>query len=83
VIKVDIISNKTNGYFVLLDMMYWEGHNITFLGKKRHALNLIIENIKFKLKAPVQIYWPVVFKSVKIVKDKQRNYARLKEAKEN
>lgn len=33
-IKVDIISNKINGYFVLLDMMYWEGHNITFLEKK-------------------------------------------------
>lgn len=31
----------------------------------------------------VWIYWPAFFKSVKIMKDEQRNHTGLKEAKES
>lgn len=52
------------GYYVLSSIMYWEGHTITsvlFL-TKMHTVNLVIENIRPKLRATLQINWRISLK---------------------
>lgn len=64
-------KNGTKRHDVPLDMMQWGGHiaSVVFL-PKMYSPNLIVKTLEQK-KEILQHNWPVVFKIVKVMKDKE------------
>lgn len=73
-IKVNIINNGTDKYFGPPDRMYLKGHNIMFLvffPEMQTGSNHKLIPHKPKLRDILWNKWPLLFKSVKSIKDKE------------
>lgn len=73
-------------YHVPLDLMHWEGHNVTLIVlPKMHNPNLILRKHQLNSnRCIIQNNLPVIFKNVNITRDKERfrNCSRFKEIEE-
>lgn len=83
-IGLNITKSGADWRCILPDMMHWEEHStcVLFL-PKTHKWNLTMRKYQtlkwetFSQKNKIQ-YWPVLFKNVKVIKDKEiiRDYSR-------
>lgn len=87
-IKVNITSNMTYCNHIPLDMLHWEEHNTTSIGFLTKMQNLHVIKKKYQTNSHwsdiAQNKWPVIIKSIKFMKHKERlrNYSRFEESKE-